>query len=618
MLETGKQPDTKIHALYCDIAAAYDSVSTQSKTLSYWTAGMPTSFCQLMAALDKGYTAQVITPQGSLTERFPMLCGLRQGDTISPLGWQLFTDPLIKWIRKGVKCPRPITYQPTAQQASINGSHTRNDTEPTVGVPLKHTKHSQSCVLFMDDDASASLDRRDFITIVERKSRFLNLHHLNLPVAKTQYTTNTDAVAPGVLTDNIWTRVSQIECTTPVRYLGILCTLTLNWTPQIKAISRQLRTSLALLHRKRASLKETTYMINSVIIPSILFRLKYVSGAYTTARDLDSIIVKSLRKSARIASGASYWSWYASHEMGGMGMPRVLNYLLREHVKLVILALSAPATFHTHQAILSMLALHMRTHGVTQSPLFLPPQDRPPPRYQTSTQTWIGTVYQGLHTHGIVLTTRAIPSLNTPLPYQLLPDKPLATVLTPRYWEGLSEYCTANSILNTSDIAAADGSHIMPWSQLRDHLNTKAAKPHWQYTELISHITESDNPTRLKFPTSPLSVKHNHHNTPLKGRTISPITPMPTHIPDEYLPLHTNIAPVLTDMQTGQTIHLYSDGSVMPKENGEEGVDMGFATQLTEGPEGFIPAELKDRSGKGSQWVSVAQSPTATQQNSLD
>ena len=99
ILDTSRNAGAPLHAFYADVSAAYDSVSTESKTLSYWHAGLPLGFRHLMAALDHNAQATVLS-KGSTNPPINLECGFRQGDPISPLGWVLFLNPLLEWLSK--------------------------------------------------------------------------------------------------------------------------------------------------------------------------------------------------------------------------------------------------------------------------------------------------------------------------------------------------------------------------------------------------------------------------------------------------------------------------------------------------------------------------------------
>ena len=84
-LDISHTNNTNIHALYADVSAAYDSVSTASKTLSYWHAGLPDNFLHLVAAMDVGAQATVLAAN-TTSDPIDLECEFRQGDPLSPLG----------------------------------------------------------------------------------------------------------------------------------------------------------------------------------------------------------------------------------------------------------------------------------------------------------------------------------------------------------------------------------------------------------------------------------------------------------------------------------------------------------------------------------------------------
>ena len=138
ILDTCRNSGTPLHAFYADVSAAYDSVSTESKTLSYWKAGLPKEFCLLMAAMDHKAEATVLV-HGTQPPPFNWNVDLDKG-TQSPLwGGCCFSTPCWTGSPKGWT------------QILITPRHTRQWTQSELsrmgtifGTPPKRAKELRS------------------------------------------------------------------------------------------------------------------------------------------------------------------------------------------------------------------------------------------------------------------------------------------------------------------------------------------------------------------------------------------------------------------------------------------------------------------------------------------
>ena len=160
ILEDAHEFNKPLWVCYADVEAAYDSVSTDSKLISFRRAGMPESFLDLIADLDIDTTTEVIVPGNGLAQPYTSFKGFRQGDPLSPLGWLIFSTPMVEWIAEGTtphSDSPPLQHAPHPRLAQLNGTHTRDDSSPTRDAyKMEYEGPTITANFYMDDSAFAA------------------------------------------------------------------------------------------------------------------------------------------------------------------------------------------------------------------------------------------------------------------------------------------------------------------------------------------------------------------------------------------------------------------------------------------------------------------------------
>jgi hypothetical protein len=97
ILEDSKMCNNELHLLYVDCKKAFDSIthSTIFEALNYY--GVGPDFVHLIQQLYKGGVADVFV-NGEAGTSFPVLQGVWQGDTLSPLLFIITINPSLMWI----------------------------------------------------------------------------------------------------------------------------------------------------------------------------------------------------------------------------------------------------------------------------------------------------------------------------------------------------------------------------------------------------------------------------------------------------------------------------------------------------------------------------------------
>ena len=89
-----------IYLLFVDFSNAFNTVQHLTLQLIMQWEGIPPHMCRCVASLYANASTQIITPAG-LTAEIPITRGTLQGDTLSPLLFLLYLEPLLRWLHQG-------------------------------------------------------------------------------------------------------------------------------------------------------------------------------------------------------------------------------------------------------------------------------------------------------------------------------------------------------------------------------------------------------------------------------------------------------------------------------------------------------------------------------------
>ena len=92
----------KIHAIFLDVAKAYDSVEHWSTKETLEAYGISEEDVKIIMEMITGNLTRFDTAYG-FSEKVQTTAGVRQGDIISPALYILFLNPLLKWLESPIK-----------------------------------------------------------------------------------------------------------------------------------------------------------------------------------------------------------------------------------------------------------------------------------------------------------------------------------------------------------------------------------------------------------------------------------------------------------------------------------------------------------------------------------
>jgi len=255
-----KQNKFSCWLLFQDMAKAYDRVNIHMLELALKRIHIPGDLVRYIINLFINRKNKVFTAFGDTCE-YDILTGIDQGETISPLLWRIYYDPLLCKIR--------------SLHAGYSQQHTwrpnKNETQ------LISESINFSCMAFMDDTVWIAHTKAELEQILKVADSFYILNDIRINKSKSVLMTNEpkpNDEGSDFCTLTFGNETIKIKPTpqkVSVRYLGVWYNMLQGRSHVLDQVKNELYIASDKLRRKLVTDKQMTYIFNTVLLPRIEF-----------------------------------------------------------------------------------------------------------------------------------------------------------------------------------------------------------------------------------------------------------------------------------------------------------------------------------------------------------
>src|SRR5581483_8524839 len=271
--------------LFQDTAKAYDTVSLEMLERALQRIKVPNKIIKLLLDPFTQRAIKVITDMG-ITKEIIAGDGIDQGETISPLLWRIFYDPLLCEIQENQRLGYTMSCSWTT-----NFSKPTDDPEASRKLTIR-----QAAIAYMDDTIWIARSQKDMNHILERAKGFYAANDSQINGDKSiLITINSPSKEPNRVYIGVnQEEVRELDRKSHTRFLGIWLGSKNQTKDTINRIQQEIQAILPNLGKKIITDRHAEYIINE-------YRMQHSSISMHSSNLLSIHLRKMLKQAAKIA-----------------------------------------------------------------------------------------------------------------------------------------------------------------------------------------------------------------------------------------------------------------------------------------------------------------------------
>ena len=308
-----------IGVTYVDFSSAFNTVPHDGLLAVMRDMGFPADAVSAVGAVYRGAVTRFATPHGE-TADIPIRRGTIQGDCLSPLLWNIFMDPLLRWLEAGGRGYR----------------YTTSDTDV-------------SAAAYADDLALLTGTRADARAQMAKVCRYAEWAGLSVNLSKCAHTALQAGASahpqeplpfgPSPTGPRGKAGIPWLPSEHPYKYLGVELTATLDWGTDTAEAMARVEDRTGVVCSSAASLRQRLMLVGQNAAMSAAYKL--AAGGHSTAqvRRVDSYVArgaKSALGAPRSTAGAFVFAPRASF---GWGVPSLEGEAIKTYGRSLLEAL---------------------------------------------------------------------------------------------------------------------------------------------------------------------------------------------------------------------------------------------------------------------------------------
>ena len=377
ILTHAKLTSQDLYVMFVDFSSAFNTIDHDKLLIIMKHLGFPDDCIHVIRDLYTNASTRILVAGGQ-TEPVKIEKGTLQGDSLSPLLFIIFMEPLLRWLQSGGR---------GYKFGDVN-EHLKQVKPFTVG-----------CNAYADDLAAATSNAKDLSCQAEKVSRFAAWGGLKANAKKSEVSAilhrtakvrKPSALAPE-LVERTKNELSAVRLggqplpflhpdKQPYRYLGVMLTLTLNWSDQVRTLLTNVEQKGARLSSSLCSPSQKLRYIQSSIRPYITYSFPLGIYSLQDIKRLDSKLIKFAKKAYDLGNAAPNNLILEERDKMGMGLDSLMLDYAQLNTAYLVRALNDPGPLGwstqallklQHQSMAGMQTLH---------------KDRPQPMLQKKAQ----------------------------------------------------------------------------------------------------------------------------------------------------------------------------------------------------------------------------------------
>ena len=371
IFENAANTNSNLYTLYVDFTNAFNTIDHQKLFRIMTDLGFPPDSIGVVAGIYSDVATRVVLHRRARLTTGPIAVGRGtiQGDTLSPLIFLLYIEPLLRWLNTGSRGYTPRFHTPSS---------------PLDTVPC------YSALAFADDLAALTSTAADLLVQFQKITAYCSWGGLSLNPTKCAVT---GALHRHVLTGLAATLTDQTSLLSiqldgkfiaggtpvpfyppnqPYKYLGVWLSMTLNFSFHFTSLVKDILEKGRQLVESRVSARQSLHIINRVLKPKIAYCFPIAPFSETDIEYLDGILVKVAKICMGLKTSFPNKAVLAPTGRGGVG----LHSLLVEYTQIATLTLTRALNDSADLGLLTRKMLQDQQVAGGQLPVPLRCRDR--------------------------------------------------------------------------------------------------------------------------------------------------------------------------------------------------------------------------------------------------